>query len=260
MGRRASSPPRIASRTWKTCTPSSTASWRCWTTTACSFPSRTISFGLLDTLQYDTVYHEHLRYYSLASLKYLLEMHDLEVFHARPIPSHGGSIRVYAARKGQYPVQDSVAQMLAAEPRGEAMAKRLAAIPRRRGAVEAAPAVDDPRSEGKGRPHRRHQRAVAREHAGQLCRSRRGADRLRLRDPGLAQDRQVHAGHRHPGGGRGPAVRRPARLRHHLLLAHCRRTGAETARQGLPRPVHHAACRCRGRCNRLYARDSLVIL
>lgn len=82
--------------------------------------------GLLDTLQYDTVYHEHLRYYSLASLKYLLEMHDLEVFHARPIPSHGGSIRVYAARKGQYPVQDSVAQMLAAEPRGDAMAKRLA--------------------------------------------------------------------------------------------------------------------------------------
>jgi hypothetical protein len=84
--------------------------------------------GLLDTLQYDTVYHEHLRYYSLASLKYLLEMHDLEVFHARPIPSHGGSIRVYAARRGQYTVQESVAEMLAAEPRGEAMAKRLAAF------------------------------------------------------------------------------------------------------------------------------------
>ena len=81
---------------------------------------------LLDTLQYDTVYHEHLRYYSLASLKHLLEMHDLEVFHARPIPSHGGSIRVYAARKGVHPVQDSVRKMLAAEPHGEAMAKRLA--------------------------------------------------------------------------------------------------------------------------------------
>ena len=81
---------------------------------------------LLDTLQYDTVYHEHLRYYSLASLKHLLEMHDLEVFHARPIPSHGGSIRVYAARKGVHPVQVSVRKMLAAEPHGEAMAKRLA--------------------------------------------------------------------------------------------------------------------------------------
>jgi hypothetical protein len=81
--------------------------------------------GLLDTLQYDTVYHEHLRYYSVASLKHLLEMHGLEVFHARPIPSHGGSIRVYAGRKGTQPVQDSVQRMLDAEPRGEAMAKRL---------------------------------------------------------------------------------------------------------------------------------------
>jgi SAM-dependent methyltransferase len=80
---------------------------------------------LLDTLQYDTIYHEHLRYYSLASLKYLLEMHDLEVFHARPIPSHGGSIRVYAASRGARPVQDSVGRMLAAEPHGDAMAKRL---------------------------------------------------------------------------------------------------------------------------------------
>jgi hypothetical protein len=82
--------------------------------------------GLLDTLQYDTIYHEHLRYYSLASLKHLLGMHGLEVFHARPIPSHGGSIRVYAARQGAHTVQDSVRRMLAAEPRGEAMVKRLA--------------------------------------------------------------------------------------------------------------------------------------
>ena len=61
--------------------------------------------GLLDTLQYDTIYHEHLRYYSLGSLAHLLQMHGLEVFHARPIPSHGGSIRVYAARRGVQPVQ-----------------------------------------------------------------------------------------------------------------------------------------------------------
>ena len=80
---------------------------------------------LLETLQYDTIYHEHLRYYSVGSLKHLLEMHGLEVFHARPIPSHGGSIRVYAARKGTRPVQPSVKQMLDAEPRGDAMRKRL---------------------------------------------------------------------------------------------------------------------------------------
>ena len=72
-----------------------------------------------DRLEYDTVYHEHLRYYSLGSLSHLLDMHGLEVFHARPIPTHGGSIRVYAARRGVRPVDQSVARMLAAEPRGK---------------------------------------------------------------------------------------------------------------------------------------------
>ena len=81
--------------------------------------------GLLDRLQYDTIYHEHLRYYSLTSLANLLSMHGLEVFYARAIPTHGGSIRVYAARQGAWPVDDSVAKMLAAEPRGEAMLARL---------------------------------------------------------------------------------------------------------------------------------------
>ena len=84
--------------------------------------------GLLEKLQYDTIYHEHLRYYSVGSLAHLLEMHGLEVFHARPIPSHGGSIRVYAARRGVRPVSDSVGRMLAAEPRGEAMRQRLRAF------------------------------------------------------------------------------------------------------------------------------------
>jgi SAM-dependent methyltransferase len=84
--------------------------------------------GLLDRLQYDTIYHEHLRYYSMASLIHLLGMHGLEVFHARHIPSHGGSIRVYSARRGTRPVQPSVKQMLAQEPRGDAMRDRLASF------------------------------------------------------------------------------------------------------------------------------------
>ena len=81
--------------------------------------------GLLDRLQYDTIYHEHLRYYSLRSLKYLLEMHGLEVIHAHDIPTHGGSIRVFAARKGTYPVRPSVAAILASEPSGADMRTRL---------------------------------------------------------------------------------------------------------------------------------------
>jgi hypothetical protein len=81
--------------------------------------------ALIDKLQYDTIYHEHLRYYSLSSLAQLLQMHGLEVFHARPIPSHGGSIRVYAARPGAQAVRESVAKLRAGEPRGEAMLARL---------------------------------------------------------------------------------------------------------------------------------------
>ncbi len=72
-------------------------------------------FSLIKTVQYDTIYHEHLRYYSLASLNYLLKNHGLEIFHAKPIPSHGGSIRVYAAKPGQYPVQKSVSRILKKE-------------------------------------------------------------------------------------------------------------------------------------------------
>lgn len=71
--------------------------------------------SLLETLQYDTIYHEHLRHYSLTSLKYLLQMHGLEVIHARRIPTHGGSIRVYAARSGKYPVRNSVGEILSME-------------------------------------------------------------------------------------------------------------------------------------------------
>ena len=86
--------------------------------------------GLLDDLQYDTVYHEHLRHYTVGSLARLLGMHGLEVFHARKIPTHGGSIRVYAARKGARPVQPSVAEFLSREPTGQAMRERLSAFRR----------------------------------------------------------------------------------------------------------------------------------
>jgi hypothetical protein len=86
--------------------------------------------GLLDDLQYDTVYHEHLRHYTVGSLAHLLGMHGLEVFHARDIPTHGGSIRVYAGRKGARPVQPSVAKLRSREPTGQAMRERLSAFRR----------------------------------------------------------------------------------------------------------------------------------
>lgn len=72
-------------------------------------------YSLIKTIQYDTIYHEHLRYYSLISLNNLLKKHGLEVFHAKQIPSHGGSIRVYAARKGLYLINKSVSKIMKEE-------------------------------------------------------------------------------------------------------------------------------------------------
>lgn len=80
---------------------------------------------LIDNLQYDTIYHEHLRYYSLIALTALLEPHGIEIIHARPIPTHGGSIRVYAARKGSRKVEASVKQMLDAETARGSWEKQL---------------------------------------------------------------------------------------------------------------------------------------
>lgn len=70
---------------------------------------------LIKTVQYDTIYHEHLRYYSLHSLQYLLNLHGLEIFFAKEIPPHGGSIRVYAAKKNIYKVKNEVKQILQQE-------------------------------------------------------------------------------------------------------------------------------------------------
>jgi hypothetical protein len=63
---------------------------------------------LIRDVQYDTIYHEHLRYYSLNSLNFLFKKHGLEIIHTQEIPTHGGSIRVYAARKGKFKVTKAV--------------------------------------------------------------------------------------------------------------------------------------------------------
>ena len=84
--------------------------------------------ALIETLQYDTIYHEHLRHYSLESIGYLLKMHGLEVIHAKRIPTHGGSIRVYSARRGARTVQPSVERLLAEERGAGPLAERLTAF------------------------------------------------------------------------------------------------------------------------------------
>ncbi len=84
--------------------------------------------SLLETLQYDTIYHEHLRYYSLHSLRHLLAAHGLEVVHAKRIPTHGGSIRVYAARRGVHPARPTVQAVLDAEQAAGPLEEQLRAF------------------------------------------------------------------------------------------------------------------------------------
>jgi hypothetical protein len=75
---------------------------------------------LIETLQYDTIYHEHLRYYSLTSISVLLEQHGLRVVHVKRIPTHGGSIRVYATKADV--VSDSTVELLLDEERRRGLA------------------------------------------------------------------------------------------------------------------------------------------
>ena len=70
---------------------------------------------LLDTVQYDSIYHEHLKFYSLRSLIRLFGYYDFTVVDVERIPNYGGSIRVYAAKGRDLPASDAVAALLREE-------------------------------------------------------------------------------------------------------------------------------------------------
>ena len=48
--------------------------------------------------QFDTIYHEHFSYFSLLTTRQILERHGLGIFDVEELPTHGGSLRVYACR------------------------------------------------------------------------------------------------------------------------------------------------------------------
>jgi novobiocin biosynthesis protein NovU/D-mycarose 3-C-methyltransferase len=70
---------------------------------------------LLEQLQWDTLYHEHLTFYSLGTLGQLLARHGFEPVRGQRIPMHGGSLRLTAGRTGAHPPDGSVAELRAWE-------------------------------------------------------------------------------------------------------------------------------------------------
>lgn len=71
--------------------------------------------GMIENTAFDQVYHEHLCYYTLRSLSALLERHGLEVFEARLVAIHGGTLEAHVARRGTRPIGESVRRMQRSE-------------------------------------------------------------------------------------------------------------------------------------------------
>jgi SAM-dependent methyltransferase len=70
---------------------------------------------LLLQRQWDTLYHEHLTFYSLGTLRKALHRFGFEPISAVRIPMHGGSLRLAAARPGHRQVDSTVAELEAWE-------------------------------------------------------------------------------------------------------------------------------------------------
>ena len=56
---------------------------------------------MIERLEFDTIYHEHLCYYSLTAIQPLFRRHGLEIIDVLEIPLHGGSLQVHAAFSGR---------------------------------------------------------------------------------------------------------------------------------------------------------------
>ncbi len=69
---------------------------------------------ILEKLEYDTIYHEHLRFYSLKPLIGLFRKSGFSLVHAERITVAGGSVRVFA-KKGNHPMSKATKQLLKIE-------------------------------------------------------------------------------------------------------------------------------------------------
>jgi hypothetical protein len=65
---------------------------------------------MIDRCEFDTVYHEHLSYFSLTALNALFARNDLTIQHVERLAIHGGTLRLYAGHETE--PDDSVARLL----------------------------------------------------------------------------------------------------------------------------------------------------
>jgi SAM-dependent methyltransferase len=70
---------------------------------------------LIDRGEFDTIYHEHLCYYSLTSLTHLFERHNLVIQDVERIPIHGGTLRVFVGKQGFATPGSAVVELMAEE-------------------------------------------------------------------------------------------------------------------------------------------------
>jgi len=72
---------------------------------------------LMERNQYDTIYHEHFSYLSFTTVEQIFAKHGLTLFDVEELPSHGGSLRIFArhTENTKLPVQDSVETLRRAE-------------------------------------------------------------------------------------------------------------------------------------------------
>jgi 2-polyprenyl-3-methyl-5-hydroxy-6-metoxy-1,4-benzoquinol methylase len=72
---------------------------------------------LIDKNQFDTIYHEHFSYLSFYTVKQIFAAKGLEMFDVEEIPTHGGSLRIYAKHKADKSkkIESNVAKLLKKE-------------------------------------------------------------------------------------------------------------------------------------------------
>ena len=71
----------------------------------------------IEHTEFDTIYHEHVFYFTLTALKPLFERHGLTIFRVQRLPIHGGSLRLFAGHTGTCAVERSATDLLAEETR-----------------------------------------------------------------------------------------------------------------------------------------------